>query len=39
MKQIVLAHGGLIDVLSDDTGTTFRVTWPRSQPADIAERA
>lgn len=39
VKQIVLAHGGLIDVLSDDTGTTFRVTWPRSQPADIAERA
>jgi signal transduction histidine kinase len=33
VRQLVLAHGGAIDVTSTDAeGTTFRVTLPRRPP-------
>ena len=32
VRQIALAHGGSIDVTSDDTvGTTFCMRWPRKR--------
>jgi signal transduction histidine kinase len=29
VQQIALAHGGLCDVRSDETGTAFSIRWPR----------
>jgi signal transduction histidine kinase len=31
VQQIALAHGGLCDVASDETSTTFTITWPRAE--------
>jgi PAS domain S-box-containing protein len=36
-KQIVSAHGGVIEVQSSDAGTVFRVRLPRYAPAAAAE--
>jgi len=30
VQQIALAHGGLCDVTSDESGTTFSIRWPRT---------
>ena len=30
VQQIALAHGGICDVVSDESGTTFSIRWPRT---------
>lgn len=35
-RQIVLAHGGTIEVASDAQGTTFRFTLPRETAPEAA---
>jgi signal transduction histidine kinase len=39
VQQIALAHGGLCDVRSDESGTTFSIRWPRTPGADRRKAA
>jgi signal transduction histidine kinase len=39
VQQIALAHGGICDVTSDESGTTFSIRWPRSPGAERRQAA
>ncbi|HVE53569.1 MAG TPA: ATP-binding protein, partial [Ramlibacter sp.] len=38
-REIAVAHGGTIDVTSDEEGTTFSVALPRTPPLAADRRA